>query len=479
MKSKSPDTLLLQWQPPSDAGEPVGCLATTFTFDPGFFEEQCLSRFLRLDSLPERGGLAYLLERESRLGTVTASVLVDRSYAGVDHAMRWDVLPVHIPGGVQHAKVCVLAWSELIRIIISSANLTEQAYRRNFESVSVFDARSDSREADVFDDCIGFISSLMTYTIGHDSDHPAVSRATSFLESVSDMLRGWSSSKQKRNGIQVSFAATLPQDKTTGNGQSSLEAAMQFVRKAGNSPASAFVASPFWDDAPSSDGTDLVVELSGKMGRGVTRTLHINVPALNDEKPASKLGAPRHLYEVSCERFHRTTVATLPLRDPDGNFRPWHAKMLRFEQQGYHAVMIGSSNFTRAGMGVGNTRNAEANVVYLVSKDAAPVTIGKLLGVWPELDAVSDPDSVDWCGAYQLPGMENGDTPPTEIAMLPLGFVTAVFRSGQSSELHLRFRSSRLPDEWSIFSGDEFSDMLYGNALHDVEIGRASCRERV
>ena len=67
--------LLESWRPPHDAGDPVGCLTTTFTFDAGFFEEECLARFLEIDSLPDREGLAYLLERENRLGPVYAGVL--------------------------------------------------------------------------------------------------------------------------------------------------------------------------------------------------------------------------------------------------------------------------------------------------------------------------------------------------------------------------------------------------------------------
>ncbi len=60
------------WRPPQGAGDPVGCLATTYTFAPGLFDEQCLARFLEIDSEPNREDLAFLLERESRLGSVYA-----------------------------------------------------------------------------------------------------------------------------------------------------------------------------------------------------------------------------------------------------------------------------------------------------------------------------------------------------------------------------------------------------------------------
>ena len=83
-KRQTDHALLESWRPPRGAGDPVGCLTTTFTFDAGFFEEECLARFLEIDSLPDREGLAYLLERENRLGPTYAGVLVDHRQAGVD-----------------------------------------------------------------------------------------------------------------------------------------------------------------------------------------------------------------------------------------------------------------------------------------------------------------------------------------------------------------------------------------------------------
>lgn len=97
------------WRPPASAGDPIGCLATTYTFAPELFDEQCLARFMEIDSQPDREDLAFLLERESRLGGVYAGVLVDHTQAGVEHSLRWDVLPVRITAGKQHAKVSLKA----------------------------------------------------------------------------------------------------------------------------------------------------------------------------------------------------------------------------------------------------------------------------------------------------------------------------------------------------------------------------------
>ena len=52
--------MLELWRPPADAGEPIGCLATTYTFTPGLFDEQCLARFLEIGSDPDREDQAFL-----------------------------------------------------------------------------------------------------------------------------------------------------------------------------------------------------------------------------------------------------------------------------------------------------------------------------------------------------------------------------------------------------------------------------------
>ena len=58
----STGTLLDLWRPPHGAGDAVGCLATTYTFAPGLFDEQCLGRFLSIESEPNREDLAFLLD---------------------------------------------------------------------------------------------------------------------------------------------------------------------------------------------------------------------------------------------------------------------------------------------------------------------------------------------------------------------------------------------------------------------------------
>ena len=74
--------MLEQGLPPDDDGDPVACLATTFTFDTDCFAEDCLSRFLGISGRDPDGAtgfdIACLLEEEERLAEARVSVLVDQ-----------------------------------------------------------------------------------------------------------------------------------------------------------------------------------------------------------------------------------------------------------------------------------------------------------------------------------------------------------------------------------------------------------------
>src|SRR3954471_6293285 len=103
---------LLDWWAGEDAfGHPIGCITSTFTFDAELFEEQCLARFLSIQSNPNETAKAYLIEREEKLSQCFACVLVDRAHVVADRSLRWHLLPVTLPrGGVMHAKLTMLVW---------------------------------------------------------------------------------------------------------------------------------------------------------------------------------------------------------------------------------------------------------------------------------------------------------------------------------------------------------------------------------
>ena len=436
------------WQPPEGAGDPVGCLATTYTFHPGLFDEQCLARFLEIESEPDREDLAFLLERETRLGGVYAGVLVDHTQAGVEHSLRWDVLPVRVRAGKQHAKISLLSWTRRLRIIIASANLTEPGYRSNFEVAAAVDLGPDDADLSMLGDAVTFLRKLVAFVPGAADDPPEVHRLRAFLDQVERQAGGWR--RPGRGGRvrrQLVFTLPPPPGGSADPGLSSLEHAVAAVRKRGGSPAEAWVASPFFDDDDDTDNSRVTAALCKRLGRGKTRDVTFCVPALRDGSPGAtpRLMAPRSLVRTAEKYQARVRVEMLPPVDDDKNARPWHAKMLTLRSEAYSALMIGSSNFTCAGMGVTPHRHAEANLLTLVDRVASGRESGRLEAIWPEMEMVTDPDAAEWLGAKP----EDEDEEATATA-LPAGFLSATYRAGEVRQIVLRLDAAQLPADWRV-----------------------------
>ncbi len=137
------------------------------------------------------------------------------------------------------------------------------------------------------------------------------------------------------------------------------------------------------------------------MARGVRREVILYVPQTgqDDEDGVPRLQAPKSLWTTTTEPQKQTKVFSLPVEDSDKNQRPWHAKMLGLRGDRYSALMIGSSNFTCAGMGIGPARNAEANLLTIVDRSSFAREVGAIEQVWPKGTLIEDPDSAEWLGA--------------------------------------------------------------------------------
>ena len=450
------------WRPPQHAGDAIGCLATTFTFHPGLFDEQCLGRFLEIESEPDREDLAFLLERESRLGGVYAGVLVDHRQAGVEHSLRWDVLRVRLRTGKQHAKLSLLVWRDLIRIIVASANLTESGYRLNQEVAATIDLRPDTFEREILIQASTFLRNLLRFVPGETEQAPEVQRAEKFLRDTEALVHYWRPSR--RRALRQHLVFTLPGVEPEQPPRSALEEVSNACRKRGGSPNSAWIASPFFDlDGKSSPVT---AALCKSMARGSLRCLSFCVPAIRDTDPAviPRLAAPKALLETAKSYQCDVMVKMLPQIDGDKNRRPWHAKMIALKGNSYTALMIGSSNFTCAGMGVGPYRNSEANLVSIVDRSMSNES-RQLDALWPDMDQIMDPESAEWMGPQ--PEFEEEEHAVTPV--LPSGFLSATYRAGENRQIMLSFSTERLPEEWEIYACTPTERKLLSTAeWHDL-----------
>lgn len=449
--------ILSLWERPQGAGDPIACVATTFTFDPVFFEEHCLSRFLGLETDPREDGAQYLIEREEKLFVTKVCVLVDRTHADGSASARWDVLPVTVPGRIMHAKISVLAWSGLIRLLVGSANLTEPAYRKNQEVVGVLDFRESGEIAsEVLQRILAFLEQLAALGPGSEAEAGPKARLLALVRGVAEVTRRWkAASEKRRDWPQVAPILLGPLDGL----QEPIPARLgQLVRDRGGPATQASVVSPFFDHSKAQvyPATEALLEALTDRGQ---RELEFLVPAEPLPDGRLRVRAPRSL-----ARHGRKSadITVYPVSEEvDSELRPLHTKSLWLWNDRWHVYTIGSSNFTTAGLGLaGSAPNVEANLAYIFPEDASLVAaMEETLPDWG--DPIKDLDSVLWEPADEAEGENPGENP-----VLPQSFEEALFEPAEpGGTLRLRFGRGmpatwelrRMHGEQPVYSADDWS----------------------
>lgn len=202
--------LLDHWEPPEDGGDPVCCIATSYTFDEAFFEQECLSRLLGMETDANEFGQGYVVELVEKLAQTRVSVLVDRRHGGTIRSLHWDLLPIHVPQACMHAKISLLVWSNAVRLMVSSSNLTGPGYRSNLEVFGCLDFKPKS-EAPLaqLHKALDFIESILASS----PEGKARTRAHESLALVRAKVRGWRSGRGRRGDTLAHF---VPGGKSPG-----------------------------------------------------------------------------------------------------------------------------------------------------------------------------------------------------------------------------------------------------------------------
>lgn len=428
--------------PPEDAGEPIGCVATTFTFSPVFFEEECLGRFLKLETDPKEDGPLYLVEREEKLAQVVcAAVLVDQHHCKGSRSLRWDLLPARLPDGVLHAKVSLLRWSQLIRIIVASANLTEDGYRRNQEVFGVLDYKPrGAAPISCLMQIVDFLRQAGTHShIGLETSSPELMRWNSFLEGVVGVGRDWGVETAGRRARDVLVQAVL-----TGSDRASAFERLSQVWPGSGPPVKAYVFSPFFD--PPEAANHPAEELWGFLRRRGEAEVNFYVSG----------------EEVSGEnRFFLHAPESLQLAQPTGRpgvltkfyrldleaDRPFHAKGIWVEDDRWILYMIGSSNFTSPGLGLNRNGNMEANLAYCVDCRRNAKAYRMLQKSFPEGEGIKKDVELGW-----QPRSDEGEDSGGDIVVLPRGFGSAIydFNDEQGASIALTF-AEPTPKGWALW----------------------------
>lgn len=419
--------LLDYWLPPEGAGQPLGCVATTFSFDADFFEQQCIGRFVGLDTRPgeAQDDLGYLIELEEKLSEAQVSVLADRSLNPDKRSLRWDVAPVAVGTGVMHAKISLLVWQRAVRVIVGSANLTEPAYRSSLELALAFDAQDGSEiSREVFEELIDAADSVVARLPRNGGELGPRARATSTIELSRQRLLEFDMPQQRRRG-DPRIAVVSP-----SGGADAVDGLLRVW--SGGPPARATVMSPFFDAAGGEDRpTKKLVSVMAKRNASIDFVVSVETV---EQGQLVRLPAA-----VRASTPDRVGLRIFDVKQPmPDEPRKLHGKLLLIESGGWTAALVGSSNFTSPGLGVAGAGNLEIGVAIGAASDSELAALLKKLALvgeqvqleGSELEAEEDPDD-DEVGA-------------------PMGFVEVLGVPGVPASLEVFLRLQGLPDEWKL-----------------------------
>lgn len=427
MASSEVMPLARYWCPPAivpgtdqGPGEPLACFATTYTFSAELLETELLPRFLGLEFDPVEREPAFLVEREEALARViAAAVFVDQCKVDIRQTtLRWDQIAVRVPGGIQHAKVTMLAWERLVRVIVGSANLSVPGYRHNREvigSLEFFDdAQSVSR--DVLSDVLVFLESVLELAAVGDQ---ATRRVRSGIEAIRLRTRKWSmmpSAFRSREYPQVHFVPNLP----TASGGVARSVLKQVKHLWGSRRAEDIrVVTPFVGD-PGAKHERLVRELA-HLPHSRSANIALAVPGLRSETGTSKrlTMIPRRFWDAWVEAWKLDRAdANVYVVTPDADHRgrpvqrPLHAKAIFISDYRTSLLCCGSSNFSAGGMGIGRA-NMEANLCY-VDEAISELDNGALEDRLPVDWERDRAQRVEWPNAPELPE-EDGESTASRI----------------------------------------------------------------
>lgn len=429
--------LLDLWLPPEGAGRPLACVATTFTFEADFFEQQCLGRFLGLDTRPGEAAsdIGYLIEREEKLAETPVCVIADRSLDPDSRSLRWDVLPVRAPTGVMHAKVSVLVWEHAVRLITASANLVESAYRRSIELATVFDAAYGTELwRGVFDDLLDAVEQVVRLGPRAPAEMGPRPRALAVLARARERIASFDLPSRPRRGMPR-LAVVMP-----GPDGDAINGLMKVWGR--GVPQRATVMSPYFD--VSGDASRAAQRLAEVLSKRRASTAFV-VPF---ESERNVVGVPAALLNGLPERID---TSIFDVKQPDESEpRGLHGKLVLLESNDWIAALVGSSNFSAPGLGLGGGGNVEIGIAVGAPQDSS--VAAALRGLALAGDQI-DVDQV---------GYEPVEDPDETLPAVPAGFVQALGDPGPPAQIEIELAPSGLPEEWEITTPDR-KELLSAN----------------
>lgn len=432
--------LLDAWVAPSNAGAPVGCLATSYTFDSIFFEEECLARFagIRSGASDDDRAWEWIIEREERFAQIKAVALVDKDHCRGVRSPRWDLLCARggNRGGILHAKLSLLVWARAARLIVASANLTLSGYRKNREVFACLGAGEDQPLArTAWKDALDYMDTILA--LGGEPNHPAVTRARDVIAEARMRVKAVSKSAAEPD-VSTQFIGIGP-------GRSDLfKQVKNHWREAAGPVDDIYAISPFYDPDPKDAARtrDAFWGLARERGEA---SLSLYAPLTVEPDGNKVLHAPEAWSHTPRESASFYPFGISQLAAGDNERRSLHAKWIWLENTNWALSCSGSANLTAAGMGLSRRPNWEAMLSILVKYDRSKDGYKLMCDAWDSFGGV-EADDAQMKGA--IPDEE--DDLQGGSVNLPDGFKEAIYRIGESGPEIVLVLGEKLPRRWEL-----------------------------
>jgi hypothetical protein len=362
-KSTTPVQNLLDAVRPAEADGPLrSAVLSTYGLSldqPNFFEHDFLPTLLGLGGVRDRGYVAPVTLERKLAETYCALICDAHALAeGARPSLRVDVIPISRPR--HHAKITFIHRQRLVRVIISSANLTHDGYRSQREAAAVLDFRPDGGLPwSILD---GLARGWME-TLGDAATGPV----RSAVDNAVAVARSWPVRPVKGTSpvIRVVF----------GGGQSPLWRQLADAWPQGEPVLSWRICSPFWPGTDShTTPFESIADALRQRGASLEKTeIEVICPADvagERARPVFPFALLRGLrargFPVTRGRLVPARLETLddevPDRKAEGH-RALHAKCVLLRGPETAVALLGSGNFTNPGLGVSARANIEAGVL--------------------------------------------------------------------------------------------------------------------
>jgi hypothetical protein len=338
---------------PMDADGPlVSLICSTYGLSldqPNFFEQDFLPTVLGLGGVRDRG-YAVPVAMERKLKEVYSALVAD-AHALADGgrpSLQIDILPVSHQ--TNHAKIVLIHRKRLIRLVIASANLTHEGYRRQREVSVVLDFKDGGAlPLEVLRQALERWSAIL----GALTTEPL----RKAFDAAVRQAEGWALPSTLSTGrkLEVVF----------GGGSRPLWQALVEAWPDGEELLDWCVCSPFWPDTTGGE-TPFEAIARGLEGRGARlENARLQIMTCADSpgpkaRPKFPFRLARQLYQggfpVRNGYIAAARLEALREEIPEGmaeDQRELHAKWVLLRGPATAVILIGSANFTRKGLGIG------------------------------------------------------------------------------------------------------------------------------